>query len=328
MRDLHQALLGAWRAWVAWADANRTSSGWAALFVGLLLTLPWLLSALQDVVAVQDSLVQLAQQQHELRVLEEGNIALARRVSAEATLPTMPDGVAQLTLSAHAQGLQTSGVSVGKPTPVVTSDRMNVQQVPVSLRVQGAWADWQHWIARWPEALPGVSLTGLELQAQASGDVVADMALWVLQRPVSWAAQQLSAEPGAPGLPPTGWALDASAWGRVQQQSLQHASFAPWRASEWNRKRQPLESVAREQLHYTGRLEQAGRQVALLRLTQHEQAALPEFHTVGVGAYVGHDMGRIEAIEPLQLRLRELVRDANGAWRARTVFMPFKEGGP
>jgi Tfp pilus assembly protein PilP len=95
-----------------------------------------------------------------------------------------------------------------------------------------------------------------------------------------------------------------------------------------NRARQPLESVARELVHYSGHLEQAGRHLALLRVTRPEQAALAEFHTVAVGHYVGHDMGRIEAIEPQQLRLRELVRDANGAWRVRAVLIPFKEGWP
>ncbi len=328
MRDLRRAVLDAWRYGVTWADASRMSSWWAALILGLLLTLPWLLPTLQDVVTVQDSLAQLAQQQDDVRVLEEGNFALTRRVSTEATLPAMPDGVAQLTLSAHAQGLQASSVSVGKPTPVVTSERLPVQQLPVTLRVLGAWADWQHWIARWPEALPGVTLTGLELQAQPSGDVLADMSVWVPQRPASWAAQQLSAEPGAPIRPSTGLAVDAAAWAQVQQQSRQHASFVPWRVSELNRVREPLESVARERVHYAGHLQQEGRTLALLRVTQHEQAVLAEFHAVGVGAYVGHDMGRIEAIEPQQLRLRELVRDPNGAWRERTVLIPFKEGGP
>lgn len=328
MRDLRQAVLGPWRDWVTWADANRMPSWWAALLLGLLLTLPWLVPTLQDVGAVQDGLAQWAQQQDDVRVLEEGNIALTRRVSTEVTLPAMPDGVAQLILSAHAQGLQASNVLVGKPNPVVMSERMNVQQLPVNLRVQGAWADWQHWIARWPETLPGVTLTGLELQAQPNGDVLADMSVRVPQNPMSQPSHQLSAESGAPPLPSTGLAVDALAWVQLQQQSRQHASFAPWRVSELNRVREPLESVARERVHYAGHLQQEGRTLALLRVTQHEQAALAEFHAVGVGAYLGHDMGRIEAIDPQQLHLRELVRDPNGTWRVRTVLIPFKEGGP
>jgi Tfp pilus assembly protein PilP len=328
MHDARQPLLDAWRYWVSWADAHRPPSWLAALLLGLMLTLPWLLPAVQDVWAAQDSLAQLSQQQHDLTALEVRNIALTRLVDTESTLPALPDSVAQLTTSAHGQGLQTSDLTVGKPTQLVTAERMNLQQLPVSLRVQGAWADWQQWIARWPEALPGVTLAELELQAQASGEVVAKVSVWLPQRQASKAAQQASAEPEAHKSPSSATAVDAAAWAQVQQQSRQHASFSPWRASELNRPRQPLESVAREQVQYTGHLEQAGRKLALLRVTQPAQSALAEFHAVGVGAYVGHDMGRIEAIDPHQLRLRELVRNANGVWHARAVFIPFKEAWP
>ena len=328
MHDAHQVVLNAWRYWASWADAHRASSGWFAMILGLVLTLPWVLPAVQDVIAVQASLAQRVKEENDLIVLQERNTELSRLISAEATLPDMPDGVAQFTMSAHAQGLQTSSLSVGKPTTVVMAERSSLQQLPLRVRVQGAWADWQHWIAHWPDALPGVTLTGLELQTQPSGDVLAEMSVWVPQRAASQLQEPMGAELNTQEQTSRGLALDAAAWAKVQQASRQHASFAPWRTSELTRPRQPLESVALEQVHYAGHLEQAGRKLALLRVNPSQQTALAEFHTVEVGAYVGHDMGRIEAIEPQQLRLRELVRDANGAWRVRSVLIPFKEGWP
>ena len=328
MHDARQPVWDTWRYWVSWADANRSWSGWTALLLGVLLTLPWLLAAVQEFEETQDNLALLTQQRLDLKALEERNNSLARRVNSEATQPVMPDGVLQLTASVQGLELQTAGLSVGKPAPGATSEIKNWQQMPVSLRVQGAWADWQQWIARWPDALPGVTLAGLELQTQANGHVVAELSVWVPQRVPSQAAQAVSAASETHKPASSAPAVDVAAWAVVQQQSFLHTSFAPWRASELNRARQPLESVAREQVHYSGHLEQAGRQLALLRVTRPEQAALAEFHTVAVGHYVGHDMGRIEAIEPQQLRLRELVRDANGAWHARTVLIPFKEGWP
>jgi Tfp pilus assembly protein PilP len=327
MHDARQPVLDAWRFWVSWADANRSWSWWAAVLLGGLLTLPWVLATLQEFEATRDSLTLFTQQRHDLGALEERNIGLARRLSTEATLPTLPDGVVQLTASVQGLELQTSGLSVGKPSPGATSEPKNWQQMPVSLRVQGAWADWQQWIARWPDALPGVTLAGLELQTQANGHVVAELSVWVPQRVPSQVAQPVSAASEAQKPPSSALAVDGAAGAVVHQQSHLHESFAPWRARELNRARQPLESVAREQVQYAGHLQQEGRTLALLRVTQHEQAVLAEFHAVEVGAYVGHDMGRIEAIEPQQLRLRELVRDPNGAWRARTVLIPFKESG-
>lgn len=327
MRDAHGVVRHTWRYGVSWADAHRVPSWWAALVLGGVLTLPWLLPAMEALEDAQDRLTLRMQQQHDVMALETRNAELEQRLSTEAELPAMPNGVAQLTTSARDLGLQTSALSVGKPSPVLKNDQAQWQHMPVSLRVHGAWSGWQQWIARWPEALPGVTLVGLDLQAQANGEVVADVSLWVPQRVTAAAAQSVDARSDEALAPPGSPAVDAAAWALVQLQSRQHASFAPWRASELNRSRQPLESVAREQLRYVGHLEQAGRTLALLRVIRPEQAALAEFHTVALGDYLGHDMGRIEAIEPLQLRLRELVRDANGAWHARTVFIPFKEGG-
>ena len=45
-------------------------------------------------------------------------------------------------------------------------------------------------------------------------------------------------------------------------------------------------------------------------------------HQVRVGDYLGQDFGRVEAILPTALVLRELARDVSGQWSQRQVRLP------
>lgn len=304
MLDVSQLGSGAWRQLLAWTFVNPKASWLAAVLLGAACVSPWTVLTLQTWWDVQEALDQQAAQQHDLDLLEKSNAKQRSSMAVAPVLKVSPDGVTHLSEGVREQRLQLSAVSVGKPVHVLRTDSVELQQLPVSFALQGAWTDWLDWVSRWPDVLPSASLSVLDLKVRPDGAVSAQLSMALPQRLNS----ALSASP----LP----------------QAQQHPSFAPWMAMELSRPRQPLEGFAREHLRYIGHITQAGRMLAVVRVVEPGQTAQTQVHTVAVGAYLGQDFGRVEAMDAQQLRVRELVRDASGTWQTRWVSLPFMETLP
>lgn len=304
MLDVAALLSGTWRQLLAWSCVNPRASWLAAVLLGMACVSPWTLWELQAWWGVQDALDQQAAQQHDLEQLEKSNADQRTSMAATPVLKPSPDGVNRLSEGAREKRLQLSAVSLGKPVQVLRTDSVELQQLPLSFALQGAWTDWLDWVSRWPDVLPSASLSRLDLQVRPDGTVAAQLSLLLPQHVSSaWAT---SAHPDA----------------------APHLSFAPWMAKELSRPRQPLEGFAREHLRYIGHIAQAGRMLAVVRVVDPAQTAQTRVHTVAVGAYLGQDFGRVEAMDAQQLRVRELVRDASGTWQTRSVSLPFMETLP
>jgi len=328
MPDHLAALAGAWRQVVAWAFAHRKASWAVALLLGVACVMPWGMASLQTWLEVQAQWEQQGIDQRNLAGLEATNADLRRTLSAGAALETLP-GMGRMTEGAHQQGLHITGLTMGKPVRVLRTDSAELQQLPVSFKAQGTWANWSSWVSGWPQQMPSAQLHMLELVARPDGSVDVQVSVAVPQR-VALQAEPASA-PQPDGLAPSGEAAlaDVTAWAATQrQQAQQHPSFAPWMALELKRPRQALEAFPLAHLRYIGHLTQAGRSLALVRVMDPSQSALSQVYTVSVGTYLGQDFGRVEAVDLAQLQVRELVRDANGTWQTRRVSLPWTETRP
>jgi hypothetical protein len=116
--------------------------------------------------------------------------------------------------------------------------------------------------------------------------------------------------------------FDHVAWLHAQRwQAEQTQSYVKWVTQELSRKPQLLEQFDLQRLRYEGVIASASKQRALVRVldvstSMHPLVMLEE------GAYVGQDFGRLQAITPTHLLVRELVRDAKGEWSPRWVKLP------
>ncbi len=304
MLEALQLWSGAWRQLWAWHCAHPKASWLAAVCLGAAWVSPWTVLTLQTWGDVQEARDQQAAQQHDLDQLAKNNAQQQDGMAVTPGFNVVPDGVTRLSEGAREQHLQLSALSVGKPVRVLRTNNVAWQQLPVTFALHGAWTDWLAWVSRWPDVLPGASLSVLDLKVRPDGAVSAQLSMALPQR--------LSATLSASPLP----------------QAQQHPSFAPWMATELNRPRQPLEGFAREHLRYIGHIAQAGRMLAVVRVVEPGQTTQTQVHTVAVGAYLGQDFGRVEAMDAQQLRVRELVRDASGTWQTRSVSLPFMETLP
>lgn len=304
MLDLAALGSGAWRQLLVWSCLHPRASWLAAVLLGMACVSPWTLWELQAWWDVQEVLDQQAAQQRDLEQLQKSNAQQRGHMAATPALKASADGVSRLSEGAREQRLQLSAVSLGKPVHVLRTDHGELQHIPVSFVLQGAWTDWLVWVLRWPDVLPSTSLSRLDLKVHPDGTVAAHLSLAL--------PQHLS-----------------SAWATSTPTDVApHLSFAPWIAKELNRPRQPLEGFAREHLRYIGHVAQAGRMLAVVRVVEPGQTAQTQVHTVAVGAYLGQDFGRVEAMDAQELRVRELVRDASGTWQTRSVSLPFMETLP
>ncbi|MFZ4876099.1 pilus assembly protein PilP [Janthinobacterium sp. Mn2066] len=88
--------------------------------------------------------------------------------------------------------------------------------------------------------------------------------------------------------------------------ATQNAVAAP----DLKRAREPLESVALSEMAMVGSVQHAGRLSALIQ-------AGGRVHVVAMGQHLGQDHGLVTAISEQGLRYREVLQEANGAWRER-----------
>lgn len=86
------------------------------------------------------------------------------------------------------------------------------------------------------------------------------------------------------------------------------------------RPREPLESVAMPALSMVGSVRLAGRLSALLLAGQ-------RVHRVDVGQHLGQDHGVVTAISEQAVQYRELMREADGAWRERRGSLGLQVAG-
>jgi hypothetical protein len=265
---------------------------------------PWTLWELQAWWDVQELIDQQAAQQRDLEQTRKSNAQQRGHMAATPVLKASADGVSRLSEGAREQRLQLSAVSLGKPVHVLRTDRGELQHIPVSFVLQGAWTDWLVWISRWPDVLPSTSLSRLDLKVRPDGAVTAQLSLALPQH------------------------VDLVGTTSTPPEAAQHLNFAPWMAKELSRPRQPLEGFAREHLRYVGHMAQGEHTLAVVRVVEPGQSAQTQVHTVAVGAYLGQDFGRVEAMDAQELRVRELVRDASGTWQTRLVGLPFMETLP
>jgi type IV pilus assembly protein PilP len=88
-----------------------------------------------------------------------------------------------------------------------------------------------------------------------------------------------------------------------------------WLLAEISRPKGLLEAVPLQSLAMVGTLSKDDGWVALVLLDR-------MVHQVRVGDYLGQDFGRVEAILPTALVLREIARDVSGQWSQRQVRLP------
>lgn len=171
----------------------------------------------------------------------------------------------------------------------------------LQLQLQGRYAQhgaWMAALAQWPQP---VRLISWQLQADASGQHLAEVLLEPVQAP-AW--------PAATAGPRRAYAAPAhlDPLAEPAPQDLRASLPPPWRARA-ERPRQWLDAVPLSELALVGTLYRAPQWVALLR----RDGLL---HTAQVGDAVGMEFGRIERIDEHGLWLRDLVW-TDGAWRER-----------
>ena len=304
-----------WRQPWCWPRTIQYALFVSAGVVGMLALSPWWLhswQALDDANEAQAQLLTEQEARHALQVQSQPDTSFA--------------DAAALAELARLQGLQFSQVSLETPQQSPTLHGLHMQQLPVRLTVQGSWDGWLDWLAQWPTAAPGVTVSSLELKADPHGGISAQVLAMAPQSTALDAAFELSTvnSESAASVDP----FSTTGWSNAQRaHAEQHPSYARWIAPELQRIRTHLEALPRERLRYVGQISQAGVQQALLRSSEGSGvAAHAPIYRVSVGDYVGQDFGRVQTIAPDQLTLRELVRDAHGVWQPRDVTLPLEEG--
>ncbi|WP_310627020.1 pilus assembly protein PilP [Limnohabitans sp.] len=316
-----------WRQPWTWPRAYQHALHASAALVGALLFSPWWLTSWQAWDAANTTHdKQLARQQatQALRL----QTAHWMKQPHEA-LPVFAD-TAALTTLAHQQGLQLSHVEV-EPVPNPSWKALQVQQLSVHVKAQGAWDAWRHWLAQWPASAPGVTLSSLTLKADPRGGVVADLVVTAPQATTSEPLHALSltgAEATAQADP-----FSTQRWPSTQRtHAAQHPSYARWVAPELARPRDPLEAFARERLQYVGHIETGAQREALVKVLPaagaKKDASMMSVYRLRVNGHLGHDFGRLLAIAPDHLQVQELVLMPTGEWQPREVRLPLQETLP
>jgi hypothetical protein len=144
----------------------------ASGFFGALLLSPWWVhswNAWSDVTQAQAKL--LAQQQATLTLREQ----TAQLQQASSKSPASFADAAVLSQLAQQEGLHLAQIGMDKPQQNAALNVLQIQQLPVHLKVQGSWDGWLNWLAHWPSAAPGVTVASLELKADPRGGISAQI---------------------------------------------------------------------------------------------------------------------------------------------------------
>ena len=299
-----------------------------ASVVGVLMVSPWWLQSWQTWDEAHATHAAWVAQQEDTKLLR---LQTQQRLQAQLE-PQLPLATAAvLTQLAQQQGLQFVQLGIDKPQPSSAVQALRLQQMPVHFKAQGTWDAWLNWLAQWPTAAHGVTVSSLALKADPRGGVSAQMVAVLPQSSgVEAAFQQASgnAEAAAKTDP-----FDAQRWALAQRvHAQQHGSYARWVAPELKRPRDVLEAFPRERLQYVGYLASGAGVEALVRvlpsISTQKEAPMMSVYRVRVGQRLGQDFGKLLTIQPDQLVVQELAMSAQGEWQPREVTLPLYEASP
>lgn len=313
--------------WI-WPRAAQQTFLVGAGLIGVLLLSPWWLqswSAWSEVTQAQDKLQ--AQQQATQALREQ----TAHLLQAAKVAPATFADAQVLTELAQQQGLQLAQIGMDKPQQTVSLSALQIQQLPMHLKVQGSWDGWLNWLSQWPSAAPGVTVASLELKADPRGGISAQVLAMAPQSTAAESAFGLSSAnlDGVAATDP----FNAQSWAKAQRSHAeQHPSYTRLVVPELLRPRDLLETFPRERLQYVGQIGADSGQEALVKVlppsTGQKDTAMFSVHRVPVGSYLGQDFGKVLAVEPDQLVVQELALTPTGEWQTREVRLPLQLAVP
>jgi Tfp pilus assembly protein PilP len=297
--------------------------------LGVLLLSPWWVhswNTWSDVAQAQAKL--LAQQQATLALREQ--TAQLLQASSQNVMSFADANV--LSQLAQQEGLQLAQIGIDKPQQIAGLSALQIQQLPVHLKVQGSWEGWLNWLSHWPSAAPGVTVASLELKADPRGGISAQMLAVAPQSTQSESGFELSSvkldDVAIPADP-----FNAQAWVSAQRQHAeQHPSYARLVAPELLRSRDLLEAFPRERLQYVGQIGTGAELEALVRVlptsSDKKDTVMSSVYRVRVGSHLGQDFGKVLAVQADQLIVQELALTPTGEWQTREVRLPLQQAAP
>lgn len=311
-----------------WPVAHQRASLAGAVIAGIVLASPvWLISC-QEWREASEAQAQLSEQrQATLQILE-----VTRHLMQTQTEPKIVFvDLNELTARADQQGLQLTQVGWDLPVQTPALKVLALQQQPMHLQAHGSWDAWLGWLAHWPTAAPGVTLSSLELKADPRGGIAAQLVAVAPQSSEHDVAFELASVEAA-GPAPTD-PFNAQVWSHLQRtHAQQHPSYARLVEPELRRPKDPLETFPRERLHYVGQISAGADLEALVKVLPaagaNKEVAMLTVHRVRVGGHLGQDFGRVLAISTEQLLVQELVLAPTGEWQSRQINLPLKETSP
>lgn len=306
--------------------------------VGVGIASPWWVTNWQSLTDAQAQMETTVQQQSETRRHQQRRADLGQQLAQETRgLAQLSDGVGHaqtmaraLLGSAQAHALQVTHLSFDALQQPVALRALSLHHLPVRVRMQGAGKAWLTWWAQLSTWAPGASVSSLDVTSGPDGHVLVQFTLLLPQQAElshrAWALADFSHSAGNVPIDP----FSADEWTELQlHHAQQEPSFVTWIGPEQRRMRQPLEAFARERLRYVGWVSKGTGLQALVQVTDAPNAKSSSrlgdtVYRVGVDGYIGQDWGRITAVTPEELRVRELVRNPAGVWSARHVVLPLE----
>lgn len=82
-----------------------------------------------------------------------------------------------------------------------------------------------------------------------------------------------------------------------------------------SRKREPLEGFPLDNIKMMGFVLKQGKPSALVSVSG-------TLYSVAVGQYIGHDFGKVTAVNEQEISIKEVVQDASGVWAERSSKLP------
>ncbi len=317
-----------WRQPWLWPRTFQYVSFGCASVLSMLLLSPWWLQSWQIWAEADEAQAQLTMQQTATQALRSQTTQWQQTPNQVSV--SFADATA-LTRLAEQQGLQLSQLGMDKPQHNPALSALHMHALPVHVKVQGSWDSWLNWLAQWPTAAPGVTVSSLELKADPRGGISAQVLALAPQSTATEAVFELASvnSEGAASVDP----FSAQAWASTQRaHAEQHPSYVRLVAPELLRARDVLEAYPRERLQYVGQIASTGEVEALVKVlppaNAKKEIPMTSVHRVRVGRYVGQDFGRVLAVAPDHLLVQELALSPSGEWQTREVRLPLHEAAP
>lgn len=316
-----------WREPWGWPRTLQYGLFVGAGVLGMLLLSPWWLRSLQSWDEANAAQATLQAQQVATQALREQTAQLLQ--TPKQPKVALADA-AVLTQLAQQQGLQLSQLGLEKTQQNPALKALHMEQLPVHLKVQGSWDGWLNWLAQWPNAAPGVTVTSLELKADSRGGISAQLLAVAPQSTVTESNFELSSVnlDGSATDP-----FNAQAWASAQRaRAEQHPSYTRLVVPELLRPREVLEAFPRERLQYVGHIGTGSELEALIKVLPpagaNKEAQLMNVYRVRLGQRLGQDFGKVLTVQPDHLLIQELAVTSAGEWHTREVRLPLHEAAP